>query len=243
MSQVKITKSAGNREPRSYAPLRGLPIPHHRRKDQTGPLVYLCDGQTLAQRWLLRLPGQVGFSGDRPQDTADRPCTGPEAGTAQPDFGPMHFDNGGAVDNLSYRWKHEVIPTLLPIYIQLIHQTDNLHTLGALPEPRLECICTPHELSGHGKTKRLKVMLLRWDSLDEIEIRICPCSKAAGQLLRRGFFPCAPIEPNLAIDLHVLEFVMKLFLHMPPNNTALTKTLESYLDSLGYKLDNRDALR
>ncbi|KAJ7677301.1 hypothetical protein B0H17DRAFT_1207062, partial [Mycena rosella] len=29
----------------------------------------------------------------------------------------------------------------------------------------------------------------------------------------------------------------------PPNNTALTKTLESYLDGMGHKLDNRDALR
>ncbi|KAJ6487508.1 hypothetical protein DFH09DRAFT_948543, partial [Mycena vulgaris] len=59
----------------------------------------------------------------------------------------------------------------------------------------------------------------------------------------RGFFPCAPVEPTVAVELQVLEFVMQLSLNMPPNNTALTKTLESYLDSLGYKLDNRDALR
>ncbi|KAJ7851149.1 hypothetical protein B0H14DRAFT_3662493 [Mycena olivaceomarginata] len=38
---------------------------------------------------------------------------------------------------------------------------------------------------------------------------------------------------------------MGLFLNMPPNNTALTKTLETYLDSMGYKLANhtQDALR
>ncbi|KAJ7462442.1 hypothetical protein FB451DRAFT_1404244 [Mycena latifolia] len=106
----------------------------------------------------------------------------------------------------------------MKLYQPFCQYTSNLYikptrTLGALPEPRLECICTPHELSGCGKTKCLKVMLLRWDSLDEIHIHICPCSKAARQLLRRGFFPCAPIEPNLAIDF------------------------------LGYKLDNRDALR
>jgi hypothetical protein len=47
------------------------------------------------------------------------------------------------------------------------------------------------------------------------------------------------LEPTLAIDLRVLEFVMALFLNMPPNNTALTKTLETYLDSMGYKLVNR----
>jgi hypothetical protein len=35
---------------------------------------------------------------------------------------------------------------------------------------------------------------------------------------------------------------MGLFLNMPPNNTALTKTLETYLDSMGYKLNNRARL-
>lgn len=75
--------------------------------------------------------------------------------------------------------------------------------------------------------------------LDEIEIRICPCSKAASQLLRLGFFPCAPLEPSFAVELRVLEFCLQLFLNMPPNNTALTKTLETYMDSMGFKLDNR----
>lgn len=47
------------------------------------------------------------------------------------------------------------------------------------------------------------------------------------------------MQPTVAVDLRVLDFVMRLFLNMPPNNTALTKTLEGYLDSLGYKLDSR----
>ncbi|KAJ7156562.1 hypothetical protein C8R43DRAFT_883873 [Mycena crocata] len=63
-----------------------------------------------------------------------------------------------------------------------------------------------------------------------MEIHLCPCLKAAPQLLARGVF-------------RVLDFVTQLFLNMPPNNTALTKTLETCLDSLGYKVENRDALR
>lgn len=47
------------------------------------------------------------------------------------------------------------------------------------------------------------------------------------------------MQPTVAVDLRVLDFVMRLFLNMPPNNTVLTKTLEGYLDSLGYKLDSR----
>ena len=76
-------------------------------------------------------------------------------------------------------------------------------------------------------------------ALQEITICICPCSLAAPQLLQRGYFPCAPLEPTLAIELRVVEFVRRLFLNIPPNNTALSTTLESFLDSMGYKLENR----
>ncbi|KAJ6451135.1 hypothetical protein C8R45DRAFT_848602 [Mycena sanguinolenta] len=41
----------------------------------------------------------------------------------------------------------------------------------------------------------------------------------APQLLQRGYFPCAPLEPTLAIELRVVEFVRRLFLNIPPNNT------------------------
>lgn len=75
--------------------------------------------------------------------------------------------------------------------------------------------------------------------LAETTLTICPCSLAATQLLARGFFPCSPLEPTVAIELRVLEFVMRLFHNLPPNNTAVTNALEGYMDSMGYKLDNR----
>ncbi|KAJ6528468.1 hypothetical protein B0H19DRAFT_854336, partial [Mycena capillaripes] len=53
-----------------------------------------------------------------------------------------------------------------------------------------------------------------------------------------GFFPCTPMEPSLTIEVRVSEFVMGLFLNMPPNNTVLTRTLKGYLDGMGYKVDN-----
>ncbi len=70
-------------------------------------------------------------------------------------------------------------------------------------------------------------------------IRICPCSLAAPQLLKRGFFPCAPLQPSLAVDLRMTDFAMRLFLNLPPNVTAFANTLESCMDSMGYKLENR----
>ncbi|KAJ7821848.1 hypothetical protein B0H13DRAFT_2241700 [Mycena leptocephala] len=122
-------------------------------------------------------------------------------------------------ENQTTRWLQNIIPLLIPIYIELVQKTT---TCG---------LWTPYSPSSRCAPAPRRFLL------DELTIR----------LLRRGFFPCAPLEPTLAVDLRVLEFVMGLFLNMPPNNTALTKTLETYLDSMGYKLDNRvcllDALR
>jgi hypothetical protein len=59
----------------------------------------------------------------------------------------------------------------------------------------------------------------------------------------QGLFPCAPTAPSLAVDLQLLQFVRDLFVRMPPNNTALTETIEAFLDGRGYKLTTRVSLR
>lgn len=75
--------------------------------------------------------------------------------------------------------------------------------------------------------------------LQAIEINTCQCGPAALQLLSRGFFPCAPIAPTLAVDVKMLEFVQDLFIRMPPNKTAWCDTLEAFLGKRAYKLTTR----
>jgi hypothetical protein len=75
--------------------------------------------------------------------------------------------------------------------------------------------------------------------LHSIEIDTCQCGPAALQLLSRGFFPCAPIAPTLAINIKMLEFVRDLFVRMPPNKTAWCDTLEAFLGKRAYKLTTR----
>jgi hypothetical protein len=72
-----------------------------------------------------------------------------------------------------------------------------------------------------------------------MELYVCHCSPAALQLLTHSLFPCAPLEPSLAVDLKMLQFTNELFLRSPPNNTAWCDTLETYLGSRGYKLTTR----
>lgn len=72
-----------------------------------------------------------------------------------------------------------------------------------------------------------------------MEIEACQCRPAAEQLLRSGLFPSAPLRPTVAVDLRVLELAMKLFVRMPPNNTAWTAAMEDFLSGLGYTLETK----
>jgi hypothetical protein len=170
-----------DRTPTSYSPNPGPPLPHHRQKKFTDrPLVYLSDGRTLAQGVLPPLPGQVGFAGDRPQDGSQRPRpapdNAPEGDHAPYDFGPIFFDGRGADapsaedsrhsrkrENQTTRWLQNIVPLLIPIYIDLVQKTDNLRTLATLQPVESVCTCTAEVLSGRNKVKHLKISVLRWD--------------------------------------------------------------------------------
>jgi hypothetical protein len=76
-------------------------------------------------------------------------------------------------------------------------------------------------------------------AIEHIKIRICHCQTAGEQLLTAGLFPCSPHRPSLAVDVGVLEFVRRLFVNLPPNNTAFCNTLEGFLASRGYKLTTK----
>jgi hypothetical protein len=72
-----------------------------------------------------------------------------------------------------------------------------------------------------------------------MEVPVCECRLAAVSLVRGGAFPCAPLQPSLAVDLRVLEFAFKLFLNVAPNHTAFSTTLETVLSTMGYQLNRQ----
>ncbi|KAG6904813.1 hypothetical protein DXG01_006992 [Tephrocybe rancida] len=79
--------------------------------------------------------------------------------------------------------------------------------------------------------------------LEKTILTICPCSPAPRQLIQRGCFALAPLEPTLAVDFKVLDFVSTLFLHVAPNNTGWTDMVETFLAKQGYKLAAEGSLR
>ncbi|KAF5374692.1 hypothetical protein D9615_008922 [Tricholomella constricta] len=235
--------------PRSYTPIPGPSRPHHlSRPDGIRPLVYLHHGESLIQQPnLLRIPGQVGFAGDRPLDTNTSPA--PPAENADPFSENMLEDDltyvlPSTVDavhtryrkkrfNQSNRWMMEVIPSLI---IPYMHYLSMSLSLRLDVTPVVSCIC-------EGPRRVFGIIVVKFSVLESTRINTCECAPAALQLIKMGLFPCSPIAPTLAVDVRVLDFVTRLFVHIPPNNTAWCRTVEEFLDSQGYKLTTQGSLR
>jgi len=138
-----------------YKPRTGPSRPHHLTKPSgIQPLVYLTHGETLIQEAdLPRLPGQVGFAGDRPQDGELRAAPLPDH--VENWLPPFDVFDGDLAPNLrdtpvptrhrrkkinqSARWANEVIPKLILPYMEYMHQTQSLCNQPDVSRP--VCMC------------------------------------------------------------------------------------------------------
>jgi hypothetical protein len=143
------------------------------------------------------------------------------------------------------KWVDEVIPSLVRPYLAVLRHTDSFR----LPvPPRTSCTCT----SG---SRRLNVVCVYFDSmlfvsphilhlnaltgLDCTNVVVCHHASAAVQLVQLGLFPCAPVEPSLAVDMAVLQFASQLFMRSSPNVRAFADTIDVILSERQYKLTTR----
>ncbi|KAJ7080149.1 hypothetical protein B0H15DRAFT_953635 [Mycena belliarum] len=198
------------------------------------PDIYLPNGRTLVQP---RLP-QLSYAAtgnvrdDEHEGYDDRDMVAPDR-TPPPDS-KRHQRK-----RLSQwrRWQLEVIPKIIPEFTRILYKTKTLRHIDSLPLPPTPsdtCLCVK---------KVLKVAIVRFSAVEDVQLTICLCHPAAEQLMRCGAFPCAPILPSLAVDLRVLEFAKNLFLQIAPNTTAFATTLEQCLGSMGFQLQHQYSLR
>ncbi|KAF9492900.1 hypothetical protein BDN71DRAFT_1395985, partial [Pleurotus eryngii] len=126
-------------------------------------------------------------------------------------------------------WLTKTIPSIHEAYMNLLHQTKSLRDYP--PEPiKHVCKCEKAECQA------LAVTIVTFTKITKLNLIICSCHPAARQLVELGLLPCAPVHPTLAMDIRVLEFVTRLFVNLPPNNTAWCTAMESFLEYQGYAL-------
>ncbi|KAJ3825201.1 hypothetical protein F5880DRAFT_1478695 [Lentinula raphanica] len=205
------------------------------------------NGVTLKQKNTLpRLPGQVGFRGDRPvnQEDLDRAAEEnnlpiaalPESGFIDvPDLSSPSKHRNKRLKQWE-RWTYEILPLITPHYLNFQHRTHSLRD-------ETELCVEPHSCECCQTSRKLKIWVVRFSKIEQIELWASDCSKAAVQLIRSGLFPCSPVYPTLAVDIRVLDFVRRLFLRIAPNYTAWCSTAIDFLAAQGYHLPGDDPLR
>ncbi|KAJ3833055.1 hypothetical protein F5878DRAFT_507220, partial [Lentinula raphanica] len=205
------------------------------------------NGVTLRQKNTLpRLPGQVGFRGDRPVKPEDLNRAAEEICLPLPPLVESGFIDTPDLPSPSKhrnkrlkqweRWTFETLPLIITHYLDLLRRTHSLRDETDLHVKPASCECCQ-------TSRKLKIWIIRFSKIEQIELWASDCSKAAVQLIRSGLFPCSPVFPTLAVDIRVLDFVRRLFLRIAPNYTAWCSTMMDFLAAQGYYLPGDDPLR
>jgi hypothetical protein len=133
-----------------------------------------------------------------------------------------------------YRWNTTVLPSIIRPYMKYRREQRCPPVSEGLSEVVCKCGSRHHALG---------VICVHMERIEEITLDICDCRPAPLQLVQRGFFPCAPVRPTLAVSLDMLEFVAELFLHVAPNERGWAATVVKYLKARGYYFATGDSFR
>ncbi len=159
MHHLHKRKRARKLQAPDYAPQVTGRNHHHINWGTARPLVILPGGTGLLQQVNLpRIPGQVGFAGDRPEDSQlpSRPTTPPTLAQEEPSLGHADFIMDFSFNNpinhptshqlkqarQAARWQAEVIPCLVVPYLDLMWASNSLSSVSSLDASSLVCICT-----------------------------------------------------------------------------------------------------
>ncbi|KAF7310222.1 CxC2 domain-containing protein [Mycena indigotica] len=180
------------------------------------------------------------FPGRAPRQSPTKKLPKRDVPAAEGDFTPVEYHIPGAGSRkraAQYDNWMKMLPDLVPPYLQLMVDTDSLKRVGDIHPGRATCACIK---------RRLQITVIRWISIEDIELQSCPhCDafRAPILLLQGGLFPCSPCNPTLAVEIPLLQFFIELGLNVAPNNTAFCKTLENVLAEWGYKMASGERLR
>ncbi|KAJ7796379.1 hypothetical protein B0H14DRAFT_3494859 [Mycena olivaceomarginata] len=177
-----------------------------------------------------RAPPPVSVEDRAAQEFADEASSEPDIMWSDPTPTPNKTKHCRARAKQWERWQGEILPALLPEFGRVLQETKSLRDLEGRRQqtPSCHCLVKIHNIS-----------IVRFSCIEDLELQFCLCAPVAVQLMRLGVFACSPILPSLAVDLRVLEFTMKLFLQVSPNNTAYTIALENVLADMGFQLHHQ----
>ncbi|EIW84546.1 hypothetical protein CONPUDRAFT_51057, partial [Coniophora puteana RWD-64-598 SS2] len=135
-------------------------------------------------------------------------------------------------------WSDQVLPHLVVPYLTFVKDSKQFRRSADLSKLTASRRCSQ---DCDGRRRRVTLTCVFFDK--EASFEACTCSPVSVQLVTAGLFPCAPIDPSLAVDMRLLQFVNMLSLRTPPNVSAWSDTLETLLLAMGYKFHGSNNLR
>jgi hypothetical protein len=192
-------------EPLTAAAYRLIPVEtpatRQRPKDHNNALVILPNGLTLTQNPALpRLPGQVGLRGERQVNLDDIALAEADSGAPLPPLGEQVYLDGPDLVSPSKhrakrlrqweRWTTEILPLIIPSYIELQHQTLSLRLEAPLNVETQKCECCQ-------TARKLSIWVIRFSSAFSFLVPIV-------QYLIKYFLQCRS-RANRALGFRMLE--------------------------------------
>ncbi|KAF8321010.1 uncharacterized protein EI90DRAFT_2939014, partial [Cantharellus anzutake] len=130
-------------------------------------------------------------------------------------------------------WHVDVLPRLIRLYMKWMRERS---ASSERSEPCQHCDCaSPHRVDD--------VLCIYMSWLEKRQIRHCEEQTLTVQLVECGLFPCAPVRPELAVSMVMLDWASTLFLHMAPNIRAWTTTAEIMLQREGHHFETASSFR
>src|SRR5260370_12839773 len=89
------------------------------------------------------------------------------------------------------------------------------------------CDCRgPHQVD--------EVLCVYMTHIKMLKVEHCSKLPITVQLVNKGLFPCAPVQPGLAVNMVMLDWAATLFQYMAPNIWAWTMTADIMFLHEGY---------
>ncbi|KAF8318546.1 uncharacterized protein EI90DRAFT_3133151 [Cantharellus anzutake] len=139
-----------------------------------------------------------------------------------------------------FPWEVEIVGMEQIVEIELLPIT-SINLRGLLMEDVVAHRCPAASDTTHcdcaGPHQVDDVLCVYMSRLEKQQIRHCEEQTLTVQLVECGLFPCAPVRPELAVSMVMLDWASMLFLHMALNIRAWTTTAKIMLQCEGHHFE------
>ncbi|KNZ77098.1 hypothetical protein J132_06976, partial [Termitomyces sp. J132] len=145
---------------------------------------------------------------------------------------PRHIVPDQSAKNLYSTWSDTLTRLVAPYLDYITSSTGNmparLHALSAKCKDVVHCV-----------KKASKILCLFQNYFEKLTVEWCTCEDLLQVLVKNGLFPTSPIQPRMAISIHLLDFYCALFEKSCNAVNAMASALNLFYARRGFVVLNK----